>query len=436
MLISMNCEFDKLIKFLIALLLSTMFQINAYAIDAGTTGIVRATSLNSSGTSDTIVGNATGTTNINGASVNANTQSGTSYGASTVAPTDIFTGASTQSGGTYSENSYINTTQSAIDIASSGRVTMASAVVAPSGNINGTSLVTVTPTSATIVSSGNSSYTAMGWGPTGSSSISDYTNYIQANSSGVAIASATALTLNATTTTITSTTNNLVGTTNINTTGNASTSIGNVGTGSVSLTSGTNSLVVSNSGAAITGPVAISGNTSVGGTLSVVGATTTNGITNTGSFQSIGNATIGSGSASSITLGNSTGNSTISMNGNQIHNVANGTAATDAVNYSQLSSVTNSISSLNNSVNNLSNQLQQSQTQYRSGIAGVAAMNGIGALNGNQKVNFGIGVGGFAGQAGIAAGGNVRITDSTTFKASVAQTNQNTVVSGGLTIGF
>jgi hypothetical protein len=131
------------------------------------------------------------------------------------------------------------------------------------------------------------------------------------------------------------------------------------------------------------------------------------------------------------------------MNGNRLQNVGNGTTGTDAVNLNQLNSVSgnvsslsNSVTSLGNQVNNLNTQLQQSQTQYRSGIAGVAAMNGIGGLNAGQTVNFGIGVGGFAGQAGVAAGGNIRITDNTTFKASVAQASNNTAVSGGLTIGF
>ena len=402
----------KLIKFLTVLLLSALFQINAYAQDAGTGGSL-ANSLNSGRTSSTTVGNSTGSTQINGSSVNMLTTSIGNTGNVNLSPTELNVNINTGGGGTYTGNSYLDMTVNAIDIGTGGRATMASGPVNPSGGVNGTSLVTVTPTSATVVSSGNSSYTALAWGPAGASLPGDYTNYLKADQSGVSIGSATNLSLNAATTTLTSTT-----ATNINTSGNASTSIGSSGTGAVTLTSGTNSMLINNSGTTITG------------------TTATNGISNTGSFTSTGNATIGSGSSSSVTVGNATGNSTISMNGNRIQNVGNGTSAGDAVNYGQLTAVSNNVNSLNNSVNNLSNQLQQSQNQYRSGIAGVAAMNGIGALNGNQRVNFGMGVGSFAGNGGIAAGGNVRVTDNISLKAAVAQASNNTAVSAGFTVGF
>lgn len=337
----------------------------------------------------------------------------------------------TQSGGNYTNNTFITTEPSKAQVGSSAEVSLFSGTINPvNGNISGTSSVTLTPIRATMSAKGDTAYSAVAWGPSSAATAADYTNYFSADATGSNIASATAITMNAVTTTITSTTNNIVGTTNINTTGDANTAMGSSGAGSVTLTSGTNSLVVGNSGAAITG------NSSISGTLLVNGVTTSNGISNTGTFSSTGNAVIASASASTVSIGNSSGNSTISMNSNRIQNIGAGIAGTDAVNLNQLNTVSNNVSSLSGQVNNLNNQLQQSQTQYRSGIAGVAAMNGIGALNGNQRVNFGIGVGGFAGQAGIAAGGNIRITDNATFKASVAQASNNTAVSGGLTIGF
>jgi len=405
---------------------------------------------------------------ISGTQLNINATSGTNaVGVNNSGVQSSFNQTSTQNvletisgtSGNYTTNAFVTTSTTKAQVASSSEVAIyTGAINSTTGQINGTTYLDMTPGNATLTTGNNTleltstksnllavgtgTSAEVGWSATGVTG--SYINKILVNSSGTSIGSATALTLTSDTTNLTSTT-----ATNINTTGNASTSIGSSGTGSVTLTSGTNSLVVSNSGTTITGDTtvtgnsAVNGNSTVGGTLLVTGTTTTNGITNTGSFTSTGNATIGSGSASSVTVGSATGNSTISMNGNRIQNVGNGTAGTDAVNLNQLNSVSGNVSSLSNSVssltgqvNNLNTQLQQSQTQYRSGIAGVAAMNGIGGLNAGQTVNFGIGVGGFAGQAGVAAGGNIRITDNATFKASIAQASNNTAVSGGLTIGF
>ena len=385
----------------------------------------------------------------------------------------VYMNGYTQDGsGNYTSNSWVgvDTTGSnkGINAGSSTSVELYSGnLTGVGGNINGTSTLHLTPTQATLVSSGTSSYTALGWGETGGS-ISAYTNYVSADTNGVTIGSATAIALNANTI-------NLTGTANINTSGNANTNIGSTGTGTVTLQSGTNSFVLNNSGTTITGSASVSGNANLNGAVNNIGTTqaSTNSIgTFAGSTNNIGGAsstnningntninttgvanttvgnstgtvlvngsavTIGSNSASNVTLGSSSGNSTISMNGNKIQNVANGTSANDAVNYSQLSSATNSINSLNNTVNSLSNQIQQNQSEYRNGIAGVAAMNGIGSLNQGQKVNFGVGVGSFGGQAGIAVGGNVRLIENVSLKAAVATASSNTSSSLGLTVGF
>jgi len=445
----------RLIKIALALVAFVAFNSNVNAADAvGTTiapPFARATSLNSTGTSSTEVGNTSAITYVNGTNINITSSNESNLSTTNgTTRTDVITtanGLSISNSTSGSTNGYLSLDVGGnIQVGGAGDVTVASGPRS-SGGIAGTSVLSVTNTSATLVSAGSSSYSAIGWGASGASAPADYVNTLSANQNGVAIASATALTMNATTTTITSTTNNIVGTTNnvtgttnINTAGNANTSIGSSGTGTVTLTSGSNSVVMNNSGTTVTSPTTIIGLTNIN----------TLGTANTLIGNSIGTVSVngstvnvGTNSASNITIGNGTGNSTVSMNGNRLQNVGNGTAGTDAVNLNQLNSVSgnvsslsNSVSSLGNQVNNLNTQLQQSQTQYRSGIAGVAAMNGIGGLNAGQTVNFGIGVGGFAGQAGVAAGGNIRITDNTTFKASVAQASNNTAVSGGLTIGF
>jgi hypothetical protein len=423
---------------------------------------------------------------INGTSLNINnTTSGnqmrtdiTSGGVTTeltsyTTTNSVYMSGDTKDGsGNYTSNTWIgiDTTGSnkGINAGSSTQVDLyAGNLTGVGGNINGTSEMHLTPTQATLVSAGTSAYSAIAYSPTGGDA-STYTNYLRADANGVTVGSATAIALNANTI-------NLTGTANINTSGNANTNIGNAGTGVVTLQSGTNSFVLNNSGTTITGSASVSGNTNLNGavnnigttqastnsigtfagsTNNIGGASSTNNINGTTNINttgvantSVGNSTgtvlvngsavtIGSNSASNVTLGSSSGNSTISMNGNKVQNVANGTSANDAVNYSQLSSATNSINSLNNTVNSLSNQIQQNQSEYRNGIAGVAAMNGIGSLNQGQKVNFGVGVGSFGGQAGIAVGGNVRLMENVSLKAAVATASSNTSSSLGLTVGF
>ena len=423
-----------------------------YAADATTNaGGSVSDSLNYGGTTYTEVGNTSAPTYVNGTNVNITSSNQSNLSTSNgTHRTDVVTTANglnvtNQTSG--STNSYLSLDSGGgVQVGGAGDVTVASGPRS-SGGIAGTSVLNLTNSSSSLVSAGSGSYTAIGWGAAGASVPADYVNKLTANENGVAIASATALTINATTTTITSTTNNIVGatnnvtgTTNINTTGNASTLIGGSGSGTVTLASGTNSVVINNSGTTIASPTAIIGLTNINtaGTANTLIGNSTGVVTVNGSTVNVG-----ANNGSSVAIGNSTGNSTVSMNGNRLQNVGNGVAGTDAVNLNQLNSVTgnvssltNSVSSLNSQVNNLNTQLQQSQTQYRSGIAGVAAMNGIGALNAGQTVNFGIGVGGFAGQAGVAAGGNIRISEHATFKASVAQASNNTSVSGGLTIGF
>ena len=408
---------------------------NSIAADAIATGGGVATSLNNTGTSTTIIGNEAGATQIysgngmslndpNAISINA-VDPGVSQNQITVNRTQgnsMYT--QSLSGGSVTTNSFITTSSSKTQVGSSQEVSIYSGAISdPSnGNINGTSVITLKPNQATMVSSGPTSSVALAWGEVSGT----YTNGIQADSTGTLIQSATAITLSGTT-------NNISGVKNINTTGNSGTSIGSSGTGSVTITSGTNSLILNNSGTTLTSPTTIVGVTNINST-----GTANTSIGNTSGVVSVIGSTIniGSNSSSTVAIGSNSGNSTISLNGNRIQNVGNAVSGTDAVNLNQLNSVSGNVSTLSNQFNSLSNQLQQSQIEYRSGIASVAAMNGLGALNGNQKVNLGLGVGSFGGQAGVAIGGNIKLADNITFKASVATASSNTAASGGFTIGF
>ena len=63
-------------------------------------------------------------------------------------------------------------------------------------------------------------------------------------------------------------------------------------------------------------------------------------------------------------------------------------------------------------------------------------MNSIAGLNVNQNANFGIGMGSFSGQLGMALGGNIKLSNNSSIKAAFAVANTNTSSSIGYIFGF
>jgi hypothetical protein len=167
--------------------------------------------------------------------------------------------------------------------------------------------------------------------------------------------------------------------------------------------------------------VGVSGNTTITGTLDVTAGTstttlTTSGLATVASITSAGNATLGSGAGSSLTFGSSTGNSTISFNNNRLQNVADGVAATDAVNKRQLDKV---------------------ETNLSRGIASVTAMANLPAVDSGKKFNMGFGLGSYNGENAASIGFQSRIDNSTVLKVSAASSDKGDAAFGaGIGISF
>ena len=289
---------------------------------------------------------------------------------------------STQSSnaGTVVRNSYLETSRDGLALGTSATLTMyQGAVDGATGYVTTPNGIYMDSNKTALFSQGSSQATVTGWVSSyaNTSSLSQV-NGMLANNNGVVIQSATALSLSGATI-------NMTGTTSINTTGTANTAIGN-STGSVTVT-----------GAAV------------------------NVATNSGS-------TIGIGSTSA--------NSTVSLNGNRLQNVGAATAGTDAVNLNQLNALTASSSS---QLTHLQTQLTSLQSQIQvseKGIAGVSAMSNIPSLAVSQQYNFGVGIGSFSGSTALAVGGNWRIKENLIAKFS-AGVSANTYVTGiGLSMGF
>ncbi len=87
------------------------------------------------------------------------------------------------------------------------------------------------------------------------------------------------------------------------------------------------------------------------------------------------------------------------MTNGQIKNVANGTAAGDAVNFGQL---------------------QETRKLLSGGIASTAAMANIPLVDPTKKFAVGVGLGGYDGQSALAVGGSYRVNPTTVIRGSVA----------------
>jgi hypothetical protein len=198
-------------------------------------------------------------------------------------------------------------------------------------------------------------------------------------------------TINSGTTNINSTTNitgattvigvtSVTGTTTINTTGTAATTIGNTHA-EVNATGYNSTASLANNASSF----------GTADTASGLGGSTKNGLANTNT-----NSTM-SGGSSQMVLDNNGATFGNRANNNapiQVHGVADGTANFDAVNVQQLNAV-------------------------KKGIAGVAAMSNIPALDASKQYNIGVGIGGFDGETSLALGGNARVLENLTVRASV-----------------
>ena len=210
-------------------------------------------------------------------------------------------------------------------------------------------------------------------------------------------------------------------------------SIGGAGTGSVTLTSGTNTMSLSNALLNIASPVSVVGNTLINttGTANTAIGNSTGNVTVTGATVTI--ATL---SGSNISIGSTTSNSTVSLNGNRLQNVGTATAGTDAVNLNQLNALT---ASSNAKFTNFQTQLTHLQNQNQvneKGIAGVSAMSNIPSLSVSQQYNFGLGIGSFSGNTALALGGNWRIKENLIGKISASVSDKSYVTGIGLALGF
>ena len=163
---------------------------------------------------------------------------------------------------------------------------------------------------------------------------------------------------------------------------------------------------------------------------------TNNGIQNTGAFTSTGNTVIGSGTSSTVTIGNQSnggiGTSTVSFNNNRLQNIAAANIGTDAVNLTQVNSL------IASSMRSFASQAQVNENHLlaQSGIAGVSAIANIPALELNKKFSVGIGVGHYITASAIAISAQSRIAENIVLKLSGSTAMGNVVTGAGLGISF
>ena len=328
--------------------------------------------------------------------------------------------STTQSGGSYTSNTFITAESTGLSGGSSESVSLfVGTIDSATSYLTETSGLALTSTYNGVYSVDSSSYSFIGWASTTSDLNTSAANGFIANSAGAYIQSASDLTLTGTTITLT-------GTTNINTTGNYSTSIGSSGTGSVTMTSGTNSVALSNTLLTITAPTTIVGTTNINTT----GTASTSIGNTTGTVTLVGSAVnVGTNSGSAVTVGNSSANSTVSLNGNRLQNVGTGTSGTDAVNLTQVNSL---ISSTTSQITSLQSQIYTNER----GISGVSAMTNIPSLQTSQQYNFGVGIGSFEGTTALALGGNFRLRDNLFGKISASMSSGTYVTGAGISLGW
>ena len=128
-----------------------------------------------------------------------------------------------------------------------------------------------------------------------------------------------------------------------------------------------------------------------------------------------GNTTLSGGTGSTTLTLNDSGahlDNNLDMGGNQINNLAPGTAGTDAVNRNQLNAVNNRIDDV--------------EDLAKEGIAAVAAMAAIPGPIPGKRYSVGIGAGFFKSESAVAIGFNAQVTDSIMLTASAGATSNET----------
>lgn len=119
----------------------------------------------------------------------------------------------------------------------------------------------------------------------------------------------------------------------------------------------------------------------------------------------------------------------ITAGGQQIHGVAAGTAGTDAVNMSQLTSALNQV---NGNTNALSNMVKANQQEARKGIAGTAALAGLHPLDfdPDHKLDIMAGYGHFHGTNAGAVGVAYRPNEDLMFTVGTTFGSDNVINAG------
>lgn len=162
---------------------------------------------------------------------------------------------------------------------------------------------------------------------------------------------------------------------------------------------------------------------------------TSAGVTTTGNVTAGGNITATGGvSARTFTanVGGAPGDAAIDAGGGRITNVANGTAATDAINLGQLNSA---VASLNDT---MSAGFRDARKRAEAGTAVAVAMGGAAFLPGH-KFNLTANVGTYKGETAIAGQIGVLVRDNIALNAGVATSFNDyggTAARGGITVGF
>lgn len=181
----------------------------------------------------------------------------------------------------------------------------------------------------------------------------------------------------------------------------------------------------------------ISGSTST----TVTGGTATLTLNNNASLVGTTTASV-SGGGTTLTL-NASG---ASLGGAQLHNVAAGTAGTDAVNVNQLNSavgsvaadvvaVDNRVTEVNRRVNHLNNRVDDLRDRSYGGIASVAALAAVPAPPPGKRFTIGAGVGHYSGENAIAVGFRGAVSDAVSVTLGVSHNSSGTTASNA-GVGF
>lgn len=127
-----------------------------------------------------------------------------------------------------------------------------------------------------------------------------------------------------------------------------------------------------------------------------------------------------------------------------LRNIAAGVSPSDAVNVSQLSTVTNNLTALGSRVNSLESLVQNVDNDIRRidrlagrGVAIATALASIPPINGDQKFGVGFGFGTYDGRSAFSAALIGRINDNTQFRLNAGTTGNGKVAAGGgMTFGW